>query len=221
MPKQTIDDVNRALPPVSLEFGCGPRPTFPEYVSIDIIDYPNVDIVGDAFQVLGKIADNKVEAVFASHFLEHIDDVDRFLKEVVRVCVPGAKVRLQVPHFSNAFFYSDITHRVFFGLYSFCYLAHSVVPFRRTTPDYAQVPGLLLRDVHLTFKSYRPRYIRHGIRKLVEMIVNLNAYTKEFYEENLTGIVSCYELDFMLEVDKAANGTSVPGAELNTPQART
>lgn len=212
MNKRTVEHINSAPSPVSLEFGCGPRPAFPEYISVDLIDYPNVDIVGDAFEVLAQIQENRVEAVFASHFLEHIDDVDRLLKEVVRVSVPGAKIRFQVPHFSNAFFYSDITHRVFFGLYSFCYLAESAVPFRRTTPDYAQVPGLVLRDVRLTFKSYRPRYIRHGIRKLVEKLVNLNVYTKEFYEENLTGIISCYELDFVLEVQKPADAAIMSGA---------
>jgi SAM-dependent methyltransferase len=199
----SIEAINASAAPVQIEIGCGPRPRFTEYTSIDMLEYPNVDIVGDALSVFSKIDDNKVDTIFASHFLEHIDDLDGFLKQVVRVCVDGAKVRFEVPHFSNAFFYSDVTHKTFFGLYSFCYLAKNNVPFKRPVPEYATVQGLEQEDVRLVFKSYRPRYIRHGIRKAVQWLVNLGCYSKEFYEENLTGIVSCYELDFYLVVKKS------------------
>lgn len=198
----SIEAINRAKVPVQLEIGCGPRPRFPEYTSVDLLEYDNVDIVGDANAVLSQIEDNSVDTIFASHFLEHIDDLDGFLKQVVRVCVDGAQLRFEVPHFSNAFFYSDVTHKTFFGLYSFCYLAKNNMALKRPTPDYATIEGLELNDVRLVFKSYRPRYIRHAIRKAVQYFVNLGCYTKEFYEENLTGIVSCYELDFYLRVKK-------------------
>ena len=198
----SIEAINASAAPVQLEIGCGPRPRFPEYTSIDLLEYDNVDIIGDAMEVLSQMNDNSVDTIFASHFLEHIDDLDGFLKQVVRVCADGAQVRFEVPHFSNAFFYSDVTHKTFFGLYSFCYLTKNNMALKRPTPDYATVEGLELDDVRLVFKSYRPRYVRHAIRKAVQWFVNLGCYTKEFYEENLTGIVSCYELDFYLRVKK-------------------
>lgn len=203
MKATNIDAINGSALPVQIEIGCGPRPRFTEYTSIDMLEYPNVDIVGDAMDVLSKLKDNSVDVIFASHFLEHISDLDGFLKQVVRVCIDGAQVRFEVPHFSNAFFYSDVTHKTFFGLYSFCYLAKNNMALKRPTPDYATVEGLELNDVKLVFKSYRPRYVRHALRKAVQALVNLNNYTKEFYEENLTGIVSCYELDFYLQVKKS------------------
>ncbi|NJM51016.1 MAG: class I SAM-dependent methyltransferase [Sphingomonadales bacterium] len=137
----SIEAINASPVPVQIEIGCGPRPRFREYTSIDMIKYDNVDIVGDAFDVLAKLKDDSVDTIFASHFLEHIDDLDRFLKEVVRVCIHGAQIRFEVPHFSNAFFYSDVTHKTFFGLYSFCYLAKNNMPLKRPTPEYATVEG--------------------------------------------------------------------------------
>src|SRR6185312_2948084 len=39
------------------------------------------------------------------------------------VLEPGGEFRAVVPHFSNLHFYSDPTHRTFFGLYTFSYLS--------------------------------------------------------------------------------------------------
>ena len=181
-----------------LELGSAAWRKRSEYVTLDSRDFPTVDIVGDVFDILSEIEDKKISAIFASHFIEHIPDLTRLLKEIVRVCEPSAKIELIAPHFSNAFFYSDVTHSKFFGLYTFCYLAESQVGFTRRMPDYARVEGLVLTQVRLAFKSIRPFYLRHFLRKMVQFIVNLSNYTKELYEESFTGWVSCYEVEYIL-----------------------
>jgi SAM-dependent methyltransferase len=187
---------------VGLELGSGGQRARAGYVTVDLRDHPEVDLRGDVFEVLAALRDDSVSGVYASHFIEHVDDLDRLLTELVRVCRNGAAIELVAPHFSNAFFYSDVTHRKFFGLYTFCYLAESRAGFRREVPDYARIPGLVLSRVRLRFKSFRPFYVRHGFRRLVELLVNSSNYMRELYEEAGTGLVSCYELEYFLTVEK-------------------
>lgn len=185
-----------------LELGSGGRRARPGYLTVDIRDMPEVDIQGDVYEILASLKNDSISGIYASHFIEHIDDLNRFLAEVVRVCRNGALIEFVAPHFSNAFFYSDSTHRSFFGLYTFCYLAESRAGFRREVPDYARVPGLVLNRVRLRFQSFRPFYIRHGFRKAVQLLVNSCNYMRELYEEAGTGFVSCYDVEYVLTVEK-------------------
>lgn len=180
-----------------LELGCGQNKKNDQSIGIDLLDYTCVDIVGDIFEVLKKIPTESINSVYTSHFFEHITEIDKLIKEIHRILVKNGKITIIVPHFSNPFYYSDFTHKVFFGLYSFGY--YSKNNFKRSLPDYQNKRLFDQESVRLIFKSYRPRYIRHGLKKILEMIFNINTYMKEFYEENLTFIFSCYEISFTLK----------------------
>lgn len=199
--QELIEAINQGRE-TGLELGSGGRRARSGYLTVDIRDMPEVDIVGDVYDILAALKDDSISGIYASHFIEHIDDLDRFLTEVVRVCRDGALIEFIAPHFSNAFFYSDVTHRSFFGLYTFCYLAESKVGFSREVPDYARIPGLVLSRVRLRFQSFRPFYIRHGFRKAVQLLVNSCNYMRELYEEAGTGLISCYDVEYTLSVEK-------------------
>jgi ubiquinone/menaquinone biosynthesis C-methylase UbiE len=85
----------------------------------EIDDSDAVDIVGDALQVLKKVPDNAVSKITSYHFLEHVDNLGILLEEIARVLKQDGTLVSVVPHFSNPFFYSDPTHKNFFGLYTF------------------------------------------------------------------------------------------------------
>ena len=180
----------------NIELGCGPNKRNINAIGIDLIDYDCVDIVGDVFEVLSQIPSGVVQNIYTYHFLEHINDIDKLIKEMHRVLGDDGKIFAVVPHFSNPFYYSDLTHKVAFGLYSFAYYSNS--NFKRQVPSYQN--GILFKQesVRLIFKSYPPRYFRHGFKKFFEFIFNLNTYIKEFYEENLTYIFPCYEVSYIL-----------------------
>ena len=56
--------------------------------------------------------DNTVEVVVAHHILEHLGaGYFHCLKEIYRVCKPGAFIDIRVPHHRHDFFYDDPTHR--------------------------------------------------------------------------------------------------------------
>ncbi len=197
----TILDKRGILPRIQdmrLDLGCGPTKKFPDSVGIDIIDYDGVDIVGDVYEVLSRIPEKSIPTVYSSHFFEHARDIHLLLAEIVRILKPGGMLTVVVPHFSNPYFYSDISHRNFFGLYSFSYLAKENI-FRRKVPGYSQLKGLELVRVDMIFKSSPPFYFRYGLKKIVQAVVNLSNYTKEFYEENCCYLFPCYEVQFLLK----------------------
>ena len=183
--------------PLVVEVGCGPKKRHPRSIGIDALDYPAVDIVGDAFDALRALPEGSADLVTSSHFLEHVHDLDRMLDEMIRVTRVGGLIEVIVPHFSHPYFYSDPTHVIHFGLYTFSYLALDT-RFRRIVPAYSRREGLELRAVRLVFKSTPPFYVRHAWKKLLELVFNSSRWMQEFYEENLCYMFPCYEIRFSL-----------------------
>lgn len=183
---------------VQLELGCGDRKRYPGSIGIDVLNYDCVDLVGDAISVLEEFPDDSVDAVHSSHFFEHLQEPDPLMSQLQRVIKKTGSLEIIVPHFSNPYYYSDLTHQTKYGLYTFCpYSKESL--FKRQVPSYQMEPHFQLIDVNLTFKSSPPFYFRHAIKKALGTLVNMNVYTKEFYEENLCYIFPCYEIRYLLE----------------------
>jgi len=188
-----------------LELGCGSRKRNTDAVGIDVLDYECVDIVGDVYDVLSRIPGNSVSSVYSYHFFEHLDDIEALMKELGRIIKEGGLLVVVTPHFSNPYYYSDHTHKNQFGLYSFSYLSDDLI-FTRKVPRYDTSFEFDLRKVNLIFLSPRPFFVRWGLKKIFQVIVNLNRYMMEFYEENLCYIVPCYEIRY--EMIKKGHQTS-------------
>jgi ubiquinone/menaquinone biosynthesis C-methylase UbiE len=182
---------------IQIELGSGENKKHKDAIGIDILNVPGVDLIGDIFEVLSELPDKCVNQIWAYHFLEHIDDLDRLMAEMSRICVDGAKIEIVVPHFSNPYFYSDPTHKRTFGLYSMSYFCVDEIN-RRAVPKYGKKPLFAILDAKIIFKSIRPRYIRHTIKKLFELFFNSNNWLKELYEELFCFIIPCYEIKYLL-----------------------
>jgi SAM-dependent methyltransferase len=180
---------------ITIELGCGPAKRHRDAIGIDQLNYPGVDIVGDVFDVLGALQSACVSTVYTYHFLEHVPDLNRLVRELGRVLVPGGSLVVEVPHFANPYQHSDPTHVRTFGLYTFCYLSRSNL-FRRCVPMYGLEPDFELVRAILQFSS--PFRIRKGIRQILGSVFNLCAWTKEFHEENLCYVFPAYQIRFEL-----------------------
>ena len=125
----------------------------------------------------------------------NIENRARALKECHRVLKKTGFIKVVVPHFSNAYFYSDYTHKTFFGLYSFSYMVQDTL-LRRKVPNYHVNTGLKLKSVFLYFKS--PLLINRPFRRLWQLLFNASTFMKEWYEDSWSSNFPCYEVQFIL-----------------------
>jgi ubiquinone/menaquinone biosynthesis C-methylase UbiE len=180
---------------VTLELGCGSKKKMADAIGVDALDYECVDIVGDVFEVLKEFPAQSIDAVYSAHFFEHVADLSLLLDEIARVLKDGGRLEIVVPHFSNPYFYSDYTHRTFFGLYTLCYFA-SKSPFRRAVPTYQKTIRYEIARIDLVFRSTKPFFVRKVIKKVFGALFNMNNYMKELYEENFCYMFPCYEVRY-------------------------
>jgi Methyltransferase domain len=185
------------LAPLSIELGSRGNKRDPHSVGIDRLPGEGVDVCGEAIAVLKGLPSETVSSIYSEHFVEHLDDLGALLQEAARVLVDDGQFHAVAPHFSNPYFYSDPTHRHFFGLYTFCYYSQADL-FRRKTPDYGFDAHLQLTKVTLGFRASRPFYVRHLIRSAFGHLINRNPALQEFYEDVLSGVIGCYEIEYQL-----------------------
>ncbi len=195
--KKILSKVGSSLH-IELELGCGNNKRNKNALGIDILDYDDVDIVGDVYEVLAAFPPCSVDAVYSYHFIEHVNDLPKLLFELSRIVKPNSYLVFVAPHFSNPYFYSDPTHRNFFGLYTFCYYA-SKTPFKHQVPNYDYKPDFNIIKVDLIFKASRSFIVRYGIKRLIGSVFNSCIYLKELYEENFSYLFPCYEVRYILQ----------------------
>jgi len=102
-----------------LDLGSGPHPE-PGYQGVDI--QPGTDYRCDLSRFPWKwwvppggdggtmFPDSSVEAVHCSHLVEHMVDLVGFMRELYRVCAPGAEVFIKHPYQFNVRAWQDPTH---------------------------------------------------------------------------------------------------------------
>ena len=96
-----------------LNLGSGGK-KLPGWVNVDSQPMEDPDIVVDLSQDIWPWRESSVDEVFASHVLEHIGPVPQgffhFMREVYRVCKPGAGITFVLPHPSHDIYLNDPTH---------------------------------------------------------------------------------------------------------------
>jgi len=94
-----------------LNLGCGAK-RLNGYVNVDKFGEP--DLRHDLEVFPWPWDDNAVSEILLVHVLEHLGgDSPTYLKivqEMYRVCEPGARIKIVVPHFRHDFFFDDPTH---------------------------------------------------------------------------------------------------------------
>jgi hypothetical protein len=98
---------------VKLNLGCGQN-RIAGYVNVDREAAVAPDLVMDLEKFPWPLEDDSVEEVIANHVLEHVGAQAQvfigIMKELYRVCRPGALVRIAVPHPRHDNFFDDPTH---------------------------------------------------------------------------------------------------------------
>ena len=184
-----------------LNLGAGRKPRDGFY-SLDLLEMPGVDVVADLNRPLSELPDNCVSEIFTHHTLEHVDEFVPLLAELHRVCRPGARLDIIVPHFSNPRGYSDPTHVRFMGLYTFFYFCDEADQPARKVPCFyvptrfqvQKVEILLLRESRLERLLLRP----------FQWFINLGMPVLDWYERRLCWLLPASSIRYVLTVKKTA-----------------
>jgi len=153
-----------------LDLGAGPRPRSGCY-SLDQFDLSGIDIVADLNQPFDQLPDNCAEYIFSSHALEHVEHLLPLLGELHRITRPDGLIEIVVPHFSNPYYYSDPTHRRFFGLYTMSYFVPTELQSpARTVPNFYSPTRFRLEAVKFHF--YRTSLVDRIFVPILRYFVN-------------------------------------------------
>ena len=187
--KIDLDSAISKNTPVILEIGCGQKKKHPASITVDRVDLPQVDIVADIEDGLPFLPGNSIDHIHCRSVLEHVENFELLMREIVRILKPEGKANIFVPHFSNPYYYSDYTHKRFFGLYTFYYFVDTQKQLKRKVPAFYTDIRINIISQKLVFRS--PFWFRQRIKKLLGRLINATPFMQEYYEENLCYIFPC------------------------------
>jgi len=187
--------------PIVVELGCGKKKK-PERITIDKVDLPNVDIVADMEDGLSFLPDNSVDEIHCRSVLEHIQNFENLIREIVRVLKRHGRAYVFVPHFSNPYCYSDYTHKRFFGLYTFYYFVATEKQLKRKVPPFYTNVRIKILSNRLKFRSSFK--ILNPFKKLFGWFINLHPLLQAYYEENLCYIFPCDGINVVFMQDSSS-----------------
>lgn len=177
-----------------VELGCGQKKKLGR-ITIDKIDQPHVDIVADVENGLPFLPDKSADEIYCKSILEHINNFENLLREMLRVLKHNGKAYVFVPHFSNPYYYSDYTHKRFFGLYSFYYFVEPQHQLKRKVPCFYTDIRINIISQKLVFKS--PFWFSNQIKKTMGLLFNCHHSIMEYYEQHLCYIFPCYGIEII------------------------
>ena len=196
--KIDLEQIINSPKPVIIELGCGKKKR-QGVITVDRVDLPNVDIVADMEEGLAFLPENSVDQIHSRSVFEHIDNFEHLITEIVRVLKKDGTAHIFVPHFSNPYYYSDFTHKRFFGLYTFYYFVESKKQLRRKVPNFYTNIRIRVLSQKLKFRSsFR---ILKPLKSLFGRFINLHPLIQAYYEENLCYLFPCHGIEIVFTPD--------------------
>ena len=165
-----------------LNLGCG-HDYQEGWVNVDHDPRCTPDVRHDLNTRPYPFSDDEFSYVYASHVLEHVDDLFATLVELERIIEPGGILHLRVPHFSNGNGYNDLTHRRFFGWFTFDMIEEGI---------YGYTSAFRIERRRLNFLGEQNR----SVNRIVSPF--FNALPKRFYERVLCWILPVGEIEVWL-----------------------
>lgn len=190
---------------IVLELGCGPNKKEGR-IGIDRLELAGVDIVADLNEGFPYLPDHSVDEIHSKSLFEHVDNLEYFMREIIRVLKREGRNYLFVPHFSNPYYYSDYTHTKFFGLYTFYYFVDERYQLYRKVPNFYTDIRIKVLSQRLVFQSIFRGF--NFFRKMFERLVNMNSWMQAFYEENWCYWIPCYGMEIVFCADEGTAGSA-------------
>lgn len=84
--------------PVKIDLGCG-RKKKKGFFGFDMKKDSDADYVCDLSKGI-PLADNSVSEIYTSHFLEHTEDYNFMMQEMIRICKNNARIEIVLPYYT-------------------------------------------------------------------------------------------------------------------------
>jgi predicted SAM-dependent methyltransferase len=101
-----------------LNMGCG-ADIKEDYDNLDSVKNPGVNIICDLNKFPYPIKDNTYDEIYARFILEHLTDMENFLRDCHRILKKGGKLIIQVPYDISYSTWSNFQHKRGFNLKTF------------------------------------------------------------------------------------------------------
>jgi SAM-dependent methyltransferase len=105
-----------------LDLGCGKNKSSGS-IGVDISVDSKADVVCDLNHYPFPFKSDTFDKVVSKQVFEHLDDVEKLMKEIHRIAKHKARVSVYVPHFSCFYSYGDPSHKRTFSVIAFDKLA--------------------------------------------------------------------------------------------------
>jgi SAM-dependent methyltransferase len=178
-----------AQPKRTLDVGCGLN-KYPGSIGIDRNPASRADLLCDLDRVPYPFRDNSFQSLRAVHVIEHVSDVIRAMEEFQRVVIPGGRIFLVTPHYTDFSSFCDPTHRWHLNSFSFRYFGPDHGGFGYYSP-------IRLRQV-----SMRVRLLALWRWLGFEFLVNHSERFRRFWECYLCYMIRGKVMEFEFEVLK-------------------
>ena len=178
---------------IQISLGCDNQ-RLPGYIGLDQLRRAGTDVICDLNRPLPFVS-ACADHVYARSSMEHVDKLIQLMTEAHRFLRPGGTLYIYAPHWGNPFYYSDPTHRRFFGLATLDYFLSPQEQVYRRVPVYERLDFRVV-GVRLIFLSpFRPiSWLMRGL----QWIVNYRVPLQVFYEYHVSSLIPCYAVEYRL-----------------------
>src|SRR3989344_1465969 len=169
-----------------LNIGCGKDYKNPRegWVNLDYNSQYKADVIHDLDKFPFPYKKEEFDYIYCSHILEHVNNLFKTLREIERILKTGGRMHIRVPHFSNGNGYNDLSHKRFFGWFTFKHLED----------------GYYNKKYNFKIEEQKFNFLAEGheiSNKLFSWFFNL--MPKQFYERFLCWIIPVGEIEIVLK----------------------
>jgi len=160
----------------------------------DYKKFPGVNLVFDLEKAHYPIKTNTYDYISCDHVVEHIGNIFGFFNEIHRIAKPGAIVKIECPHWSTNFAFTQIDHKHYFGLDSLNIL--------EPTDEQNKSKPFKVLSQRILFRGSRSSKFMQLVSYPIDKIVNSSHSMQLVIDRFFSKIIPFYFIEYHLKVLK-------------------